>query len=181
MILYCLKKSFIIIFLLLACIANLYAQTDSANKKLNTGKQIFNNLQWGAIHSVPISLSLPQIGPVQISPGISYSERWYQQQLVLGFDKIHNKRDTTSAKKGFYTARDMSFSLGLSTRIFGSFTFGKHAAVQAIRHEIRPSISISYKPDFNRSSYYDLQSDTINKLFSRTSIYSNIIYGFISL
>ena len=40
---------------------------DTAVSKLNIGKQIFNNLQWGAIHNVPISLSLPQIGPVQIS------------------------------------------------------------------------------------------------------------------
>ena len=151
--------------------------TDSVNRKINIGKQIFNNLQWGAIHNVPISLSLPQIGPVQISPGISYSERWYQQQLVQKFNTVTNKRDTASLKKGFYTARDMSFSLGLSTRIFGSFTFGKHAAVKAIRHEIRPSISISYKPDFSGKSYYDLKSDSATLYFNRTSIYANSIYG----
>ena len=151
--------------------------TDSVNRKINIGKQIFNNLQWGAIHNVPISLSLPQIGPIQISPGISYSERWYQQQLVQKFNTVTNKRDTASLKKGFYTARDMSFSLGLSTRIFGSFTFGKHAAVKAIRHEIRPSISISYKPDFSGKSYYDLKSDSATLYFNRTSIYANSIYG----
>ncbi|MBC7511401.1 MAG: LPS-assembly protein LptD, partial [Ferruginibacter sp.] len=151
--------------------------TDSVNRKINIGKQIFNNLQWGAIHNVPISLSLPQIGPVQISPGISYSERWYQQQLVQKFNTVTNKRDTASLKKGFYTARDMSFSLGLSTRIFGSFTFGKHAAVKAIRHEIRPSLSISYKPDFSGKSYYDLKSDSATLYFNRTSIYANSIYG----
>lgn len=153
-----------------------YFSDDTAVSKINIGKQIFNNLQWGAIHNVPISLSLPQIGPVQISPGISYSERWYQQQLYQTFDSVKNKIDT-SIKKGFYAARDMAFSLGLSTRIFGSFTFGKKAKVQAIRHEIRPSMSISYKPDFNGSSYYYIKHDTTQHYYSRTSVYSNSIYG----
>jgi LPS-assembly protein len=152
--------------------------TDSVNKKLNVGKQIFNNLQWGATHNVPISLSLPQIGPVQISPGISYSERWYQQQFRRELDTVNNinKLDTT-VKKGFYAARDMSFSLGLSTRIFGSFTFGKNSKVQAIRHEIRPSVSISYKPDFNKNSYYYQRQDTSQKYYNRASLYANSIYG----
>jgi hypothetical protein len=153
-----------------------YFSDDSTVSKLNIGKQIFNNLQWGAIHSVPISLSLPQIGPVQISPGISYAERWYQQQLYQTFDSVKNKTDS-SVKKGFYSARDMSFSLGLSTRIFGSFTFGKKSKVQGIRHEIRPSVSISYKPDFNSGSYYYIRHDTTQKYYNRTSVYSNSIYG----
>jgi LPS-assembly protein len=150
--------------------------TDSVNKKINIGKQIFNNLQWGAIHNVPISLSLPQMGPVQVSPGISYSERWYQEKLFQKLDVVNNKVDTT-IKKGFYAARDMSFSLSLSTRIFGSFTFGKNAMVKAIRHEIRPSVSISYKPDFNSGSYYNFRSDTSSNFYSRSSVYSNSLYG----
>ena len=149
---------------------------DTARSKINIGKQIFNNLQWGAIHNIPISLSLPQIGPVQISPGISYSERWYQQQLHQDLDSVRNKIDSTT-KKGFYAARDMAFSLGLSTRIFGSFTFGKKSNVQAIRHEIRPSVSISYKPDFNGKTYYDLRRDSSQHYTTRTSLYSNSIYG----
>ena len=156
-----------------------YFSDDTTVSKLNIGKQITNNLQWGATHGVPISLTLPQIGPVQISPGISYSEHWYQQQLHQIFNPAKNRIDT-SINKGFYTARDMSFSLGLSTRIFGSFTFGKNSKVQAIRHEIRPSISISYKPDFNAGSYYNTQFDTSAAYKGKTirsSVYANTIAG----
>jgi LPS-assembly protein len=156
-----------------------YFSDDTSVSKLNIGKQIFNNLQWGATHNVPISLSLPQIGPLQISPGISYSEKWYQEQLHQDFDPIKNRIDSVH-NKGFYAARDMAFSLSLSTRIFGSFTFGKNAAVQAIRHEIRPSVSISYKPDFNGKSYYFYYRDTAalhRRDSSRTSVYSNSLYG----
>ena len=152
-----------------------YFSDDTSVTKLNIGKQIFNNLQWGAIHNVPISLSLPQIGPIQIAPGISYSERWYQEKFIQKYNSVTNKYDT-SIKKGFYTARDMSFSLSLSTRIFGSFTFGKNSALQAIRHEIRPSVSISYKPDFAGGTYYD-RIDSVSKLHTRSSVYANSLYG----
>ena len=148
---------------------------DTSVSKLNIGKQIFNNLQWGAMHNVPISLSLPQIGPIQIAPGISYSERWYQEKFIQNYNSVTKKYDTTSTK-GFYSARDMAFSLSLSTRIFGSFTFGKNSALQAIRHEIRPSVSISYKPDFAGGTYYN-RFDTTSRLYSRSSVYANSIYG----
>ena len=148
---------------------------DSTVTKLNIGKQIFNNLQWGAIHNVPISLSLPQIGPIQIAPGISYSERWYQEKFIQNYDTV-TKKYNTSTTKGFYSARDMAFSLSLSTRIFGSFTFGKNSALQAIRHEIRPSVSISYKPDFAGGTYYD-RIDSASRIRSRASVYSNSLYG----
>lgn len=157
-----------------------YFSDDSAVlRRSSILSQASNHLQWGATHNVPISLSLPQIGPVQISPGISYAEKWYQSQLTQKLNTTSNKIDTT-LKKGFYAARDMAFSLSLSTRIFGSFTFGKNSSVQAIRHEIRPSVSISYKPDFSGKSYrYYFRDTTALRLkdSSRASIYSNSLYG----
>jgi hypothetical protein len=153
-----------------------YFTDDTAKSKLNIGKQIFNNMQWGAVQAVPISLTLPQLGPIQISPGISYAQKWYQQQLYQTFDSVNNKIDTT-IKKGVYTAIDMAFSLGISTRIFGSFVFGKNAKIQAIRHEIRPSVSISYKPDFSGNTYYDTRQDTSSDYVVRSSVYANSLFG----
>jgi hypothetical protein len=102
--------------------------------------QITQNMVWGARHSVPISLSLPPLGPLQVSPGISYTETWYQKRTVYGWNAANKKLDT-SISKGFYTAREMSYSLGMSTRIFGMFGFKKGSKVQAIRHELRPSVT----------------------------------------
>lgn len=153
-----------------------YFTDDTSKSKVSIGTQIFNNMQWGAAQTVPISLSLPQIGPLQISPGISFAQKFYQQQLYQTFDSVHNKIDTT-IKKGIYSAVDMSFSLSLSTRIFGAFTFGKNAKVQAIRHEIRPSISISYKPNLNGGSYYNTRHDTASTYYVRSSVYDNSLFG----
>lgn len=124
-------------------------------------QQIADTLQWGAQHQIPISLSLPQIGIFQISPGITYQETWFQRKSTHYWD---SNADTlrTKIEKGFYTARDMSFSLGISTRIFGMIAAkNKNALINAIRHEMRPSISFNYRPDLNKHNYYTTVVDTL--------------------
>ncbi len=137
--------------------------------------QMKNNFQWGANHSVPITLSLPQVGPFQFSPSISYQERWYQEQIRKEWNDNTKKLDTFY-RQGFYTARDMSFGLGASTRIFGLFAFGKNSKIQAIRHEIRPSISVSYKPDLNKNNYYRMRIND-QKDSARFSLYEGSIFA----
>ena len=141
----------------------------------NVGRQLFDKFQWGASHNIPLSLSLPQVGALQVAPTVTYQEKWYQQKFTRSWNDVNKKVDTT-IKKGFYTARDMSFGLGVSTRIFGLYTFRKRSKVQAIRHEIRPSVSASYKPDFTGNTYYDTQIDT-SKRFARFSVYEGSVYG----
>jgi LPS-assembly protein len=144
-------------------------------RTLSIGKQISNNFQWGASHTVPISLSLPALGPIQVSPSVSYAERWYQEKIVQNWSYLDKKIDTT-IQKGFYSARNMSFGVGIATRIFGSFTFGKNSSIIAIRHEIRPSISISYSPDLNSQYYYNSQVDSAGQI-ERYSVFNGSMYG----
>jgi LPS-assembly protein len=146
---------------------------DTASK---VGRQISDNFQWGAQHSVPVTLSLPQIGPLQLAPSVSYSERWYQQKLVRRWNSTAKKIDSVY-NRGFYTARDMSFGANLTSRIFGMFTFNKKSKIQAIRHEIRPSIGLSYKPDFSKGTYQWIQTDSTGNNFSRVSVYDGSIFG----
>ena len=137
--------------------------------------ELVNKLQWGASHNVPISLSLPQLGAIQIAPSVSYQEKWYQQQFRRSWNSSLKKVDS-SINKGFYTAREMQFGLGLSTRIFGMYNFKKKGSLQALRHEIRPSLSVSYKPDMNKQFWYTTQIDT-NKNNARFSVYDGSIFG----
>ena len=141
----------------------------------NAFGQLKNNLKWGADHRVPISLSLPSLGPLQIAPSVSYEERWYQQRRIYRWNNSTKRLDTIS-NKGFYSARDMAFGLGVSTRIFGMFTFNKNSKVQAIRHEIRPSFSLSYKPNFNSRNSFISQVDTSGRK-QPFSVYDGSIYG----
>jgi len=122
-------------------------------------RRILDTAQYGATHSVPITLSLPSLGPVQISPTVSYEERWYGQKIGLAWDDTRKKVDTT-INRGIYTARQMQFGVGASTRIFGTYQFGKNSGIRAIRHEIRPTVSFNYRPDMNKQYYYDVRTDT---------------------
>jgi LPS-assembly protein len=118
------------------------------------GGQIIDNLKYGAQHNIPITLSLPPLGVLQISPSVSYQETWFQQKLVKSYNDVQQKIDTLSLQKGLYTTRQVSFGIGASTRIFGMFGFGKNSKVKAIRHEIRPTLSLNYTPNVNEGNYY---------------------------
>jgi LPS-assembly protein len=140
-------------------------------------RQIADTFQFGAHHSFPISLSLPQIGAFQVGPSISYDETWYQTKTIHRWDTASKTLQTT-VQKGFYTARQMSFGLAISTRIFGLITAkNKNAKIQAIRHEITPTLGISYKPDFNKNNYYTYQTDSAGHRSFPTSIFERNIFG----
>jgi len=152
-----------------------YSDDSTLLTRTSIGQQISKNLQWGANHSVPISLSLPQIGPLQIAPTVSYQERWYEQKTFQSWDNRYRILDTT-IQRGFYSARSMSFGVGLSTRIFGQATFGKNSKIQAIHHEIRPFINFSYVPDMNSQYYYNLRYDSAGDI-RRASVFDGSLYG----
>ncbi len=137
--------------------------------------QFAKNYKWGANHNVPITLSLPQVGNFQIAPSIGYVERWYQEKFVRSWNPVNKKIDTTITN-GFHTSREMNFGLGVTTRIFGMYTFKKKSKVQAIRHEIRPNISGNYKPDMNRQNWYSTQVDTAGNK-GRFSFYERSVFG----
>ncbi len=126
-------------------------------------RRLLDTLQWGAQHNLPINLSLPALGPITIAPGVSYEERWYGQRMFRNWNNTSNKVDTT-IQKGFYTARQMSFSLSLNTRIFGTYKFRPSSRAVAIRHEVRPSISLNYKPDMAARYHYNTQVDSTGRV-----------------
>lgn len=155
--------------------SNARSLTSFYDTSRNIKNEIIDNLQWGASHNVPITLSLPEIGPVQVSPFVSYQEKWYQQKFYRSWNPLKNKVDS-SFREGFYTARDMNFGLSATTRIFGMYTFGQKSRIKALRHEIRPNVSINYKPDFNKGNFYTTFIDSSGNA-ARFSVFDRSIYG----
>ncbi|MEO5966756.1 MAG: putative LPS assembly protein LptD, partial [Ferruginibacter sp.] len=137
--------------------------------------QLSTNFQWGATHNVPITLALPSLGPLQITPSVGYQERWYQRKFYRVWNPT-DKRVDTVINNGFFTARDMNFSISAGTRIFGMYTFNKNNRISAIRHEIRPTLSVTYKPDMNAYSHYNTQTDTLGNV-NRFSVFDNTVAG----
>lgn len=126
-------------------------------------RNLIDTMQWGAQHTIPIQLSLPSLGPLQVSPGISYGERWFSRKFRRQWNPNEKKVDTVLTK-GFFTQRDISFGISLSTAMFGKIEkFGKNSKIRAIRHVVRPTASISYKPDLTSKDFYSTIIDTNNR------------------
>jgi len=129
-------------------------------------KRLLDTANWGAQHSIPITLSLPSLGPVMVSPSISFSDNWYGRTIHTAWNDVAQKVDTTSSGRGFYQAYQTSFGLSLSTRIFGNYNFKPTSNVVAIHHEIRPNISISYSPNTNTNNYYWVKINDRQRVWS---------------
>jgi LPS-assembly protein len=143
-------------------------------------RTLVDTFQWGATHNIPITLSLPPVGNVQIAPSVSYEERTYGQKIFRQWNSTSKQVDTV-INKGLYQARQLSFGLGVSTAIFGTFNFKaattKKPGVMTIRHVIRPTASIQYKPDMAKKYFYNLQVDTGASRFVRVSVFDGGLYG----
>ncbi|MBW8684818.1 putative LPS assembly protein LptD [Chitinophaga rhizophila] len=124
---------------------------------------MFDALQSGVKHSLPIAFSIPVFNNFTLSPGVSYSEFWYTKKTIREWRP--NKRVSldslggidTTYQSGFFAARQASASISLATAVYGMYQFGKTSKVKAIRHVMRPTISASYTPDLARNAYYYLQ------------------------
>jgi lipopolysaccharide assembly outer membrane protein LptD (OstA) len=140
-------------------------------------KQLIDTLQWGGQHNFPITLSLPPVlgGRFLVSPNISYENKWIAQKFRRVWNPTALKVDT-SITKGFFTDHKVSFGLGINTALYGTFNFGGKRET-AIRHVVRPSVSINYSPSLSKNHFYETQLDTSGRKF-RFSEYEGSLYGF---
>jgi hypothetical protein len=135
-------------------------------------RRLLDTAQWGVQHSLPISLTLPAVGPLLFSPSISYSEKWYGQRIERDWNETTDTIDTR-INRGFFTAREVTFGISTNTRIFGTFNLGKDTK---LRHEIKPSFSLNYKPDLVSKYYKNLKVDTSGRT-TRVSAFEGSVVG----
>ncbi len=139
-------------------------------------RHLLDTFQYGAQNNIPISLSLPPVGPLQISPGVSFQNRILSRKYDFNWNDALQKVDT-SFNKGVYFANSLSFSLSFSTAIFGTFqNFGKKSNILGIRHTIRPTFGFSYSPDLAGSYYKNIQVDAFGH-YQNLNLYSGNVYS----
>jgi LPS-assembly protein len=139
-------------------------------------RNLIDTLQWGAQHNIPITLSLPPIlgGAIVVSPSVSYSQVWIAQKFRRKWNDATDKLDTT-VTKGLFIDQQTSFGLSFNTAIFGTYQF-KNSRIYALRHVIRPSLSINYKPDLSKKHFYTEQVDKTGYT-SRFSEFEGALYS----
>lgn len=114
--------------------------------------QMFRDAKTGFQHSIPINTNFKILKYFSVSMGAAYNEVWAFNTIQKYFSSVENTV-VTQDQKGFETFRTYNFSAGIGTTIYGTFNFGEDKKIQAIRHVIRPNISYSYTPSFEK--YYD--------------------------
>lgn len=138
--------------------------------------QTFNNMKNGFKYSVPISTSFKLLNYFNVSPSFNYEGRVYtdyiQKREVYTFDRNDSlvtsfTNDTINALRAPF---DFSFSLPVTTKVFGVFKF-KKGKINAIRHVVTPSVSFNYRPDFSKEvwgyygQYYPDKPDSLYSYF----------------
>lgn len=127
---------------------NRIATTDSLFFK----SEMFKNAINGFEHTIPISTNFKILKYFSASTAVNYREVWQFETINKSYNPTLNRVVDTEVG-GFDAHRTYSVNNSLGTTIYGTFNFGAKKKIQSIRHTIRPSITHSYAPSFNR--YYD--------------------------
>lgn len=110
----------------------------------------FDKLQNGMTHNFSIGLpNFTLFKYINLNPSVSYGMNWFFRATDYEYNP---ETDKVEAHKGgqfraFGITQNYSGSISMDTRLYGMFNFGKQHAIQAIRHVISPSVSVSYAPD----------------------------------
>lgn len=113
-------------------------------------KGFTDKFQNGMAHNFSIGLpSFSLFKYINVSPSISYGQNWFFRHGEAQYNKETNRVDVVQGK-GFSSlgvTQTYSGGLSMSTRLYGMFNFGSLAKIQAIRHVVSPSLSISLSPE----------------------------------
>ena len=138
----------------------------------------------GVKHNIPINATFQLFNFINITPSFNYTERWYFKKINQDWDEATNQvvRDTIH---GFHRVYNYNASLSANTTLYGFYkpaSFIKNSRIEVLRHVFKPSVSLSYAPDFGneRYGYYDTYVYTDEYGEARTveySPYQGSLYG----
>jgi Organic solvent tolerance protein OstA len=109
-----------------------------------------DKFQNGMAHNFTIGLpDFTLLKYVNLTPSVSYGMNWFFRDSEAYFDPETNSVKTKNGKMfgTFGTTHNYSGSVSMSTRIYGMYNFGKIHKLQAIRHVVSPSMSVSLSPE----------------------------------
>ena len=172
------------------------------------GVKALDRLNNGMGHNFQIGLpNFTLLKYLNFTPSVSYGMNWMfnsgRQYLEPEYDADGNPimvtdksgnlvqaqrvvNDPGRAFNTFGVTQTYSGSMSMSTRIYGMFNFGRHRKVQAIRHVITPSVSLSFSPEKGKAfngwrtleSYYDkrggFHDETYYNIYSITGHHNSV-------
>lgn len=138
---------------------------------------LFERARKGVRHNIPLGTSFKILNFFTLSPGVSMDELWYFDKLSWGLSADQKSAVVVDTVKGFNRVFNYSGTVALTTRIYGTYFFKGQTGVQAIRHVINPSVSMSFQPNFGDPSYGYYQKVDVQGKPVYKSVHEGFVYG----
>ena len=122
-----------------------------------------DKFQNGMTHNFSLGLPNFQLFKyISVNPSVSYGMNWHFRKTEYDYNPETDQVESHQSKQfgAFGITSNYSGSVSMSTRVYGTFNFGQHRKIQAIRHVISPSLSMSFSPELGtyangyRTLYY---------------------------
>ena len=128
----------------------------------------------GFQHRIAVNAS-PKVGYFTFTPFANYTELWYDKYITRGLNGADSV--VTVDNRAITPVRYYNLGVSASTKFFGIFQPGIFG-IKAIRHQVIPSLSYTYQPDFSkdRYGYYGKYTDTTG-VVQRYSRYERELFG----
>ncbi len=104
----------------------------------------------GISHAIAVNAS-PRAGHFTLTPFFNYSEKWYNRSIRKAYVPADSTVVTTEVR-GFQAVRTFDMGITASTKLYGIVQPGI-LGIRGIRHQILPSLTYTYQPDFSRPAY----------------------------
>ncbi len=139
------------------------------------GPSMFDNSKMGMKHTIPLSTNFKLFKYLSMSASANYDEVWTQNTVRFSDYDPELGRAVKDTINNIGTFRQYSLSASLGTTVYGTFNFGEDKKIQSIRHTIRPAISYTNKPSFER--YYDTYIVDADGNSAEYTRYQNSLFG----
>ena len=137
--------------------------------------KMFETARAGIQHKTSTNTNIKAFRYFTLSPSANYEETWQFDYIQKNYDQTNNEV-VTDTLRGFKSYREYNLGVSLSTNIYGDFSFSK-GRLKAIRHTFRPTISYTYRPDFQDRYLEQVQQSADPLDVIDYTVFDNGIYG----
>jgi lipopolysaccharide assembly outer membrane protein LptD (OstA) len=137
--------------------------------------KMFETARAGMQHKTGTNTNFKAFKHFTVSPSANYEETWQFDYIQKNYD-INENVIVTDTLRGFKSYREYNAGLSLSTNVYGTFNF-KKGRLKAIRHTFRPSISYSYRPDFQDKYLKQVQTSNDPSDLQDYTVFDQGLYG----
>ncbi|PWJ42719.1 putative LPS assembly protein LptD [Sediminitomix flava] len=117
-----------------------------------------NFINYGVQHNIPISTNFTLLKYFNFTPSFTYREVWSPERFEYTYNEEENAVEVEKFNE-FTRQYEYSTAIGSTTRMYAFYNF---KGGSTLRHQMTPSLSFSYRPNFADSQfgyYENVQTD----------------------